>query len=174
MRPLLKRLLPSLAPLALSACLLPVPELENASVEGKWTVTAKNETDQCMFDNWVPGALASFEIVIEQFGENDREVTARLDGLLGFAFWVGVGTADLKGQIQGDQLSLSLLGVNNEMATNGCVFKREIRVTAQVDKDRLERGQITNIPRPIAAAPECEKFLRCQASQSFDGRRLGQ
>lgn len=161
-----------LAPLFLPGCLLPVPQLENAAADGRWAVTVKNETDGCTFDNWVPGAVAGFEIVIEQFGEENRELAARLDGLAGLALWVGLGTAELKGRVEGNELSLILRGVNNETASDGCVFRRELRVTAEVDGDRLVGGRIAHFPMRTGA-PECPNLVNCEALQTFDGRRVG-
>ncbi len=161
------------APFVLSACVLSVPELENAAIQGRWSLTLKNEEDQCMFNGWMPGALATFDIVIDQFGAKGRDVSARLDGFLGLAFWIGLGTADLSGRIEGDQLSLTMLGINNETAADGCVFKREIRVTAQVEGDRLTRGRISHIPTG-SSGDACQMYKTCRAVQTFDGRRLGE
>lgn len=161
------------APLALGSCLLGVPALENAAIDGRWSIIIKSEVDQCMFDGWTPGTVAGLEIVIDQFGDGGRDVKARLDGLAGLGFWLALGTAELSGRIEGDQLSLTMLGINDEKALNGCVFRRELRVTAQVDGDRLRQGRIVHIPT-AGTAPECQMFVSCQALQSFDGTKVGQ
>jgi len=156
----------------LPACLVSVPSLENAEVAGRWSLTVKNEDDNCMFEGWTAGGVGTFEIVMNQFGEDRREVNARLDGLLGLALWLGLGTQDLSGVVEGDELSLTMFGARDETASTGCVFRREIRVKTRIEGDRLRNGEIIQRPRPISGTG-CERESTCRALQSFDGVRVG-
>ena len=166
----LKVVVPLATVFLLPACLLTVPELENAKAEGRWTLTLKNEEDKCGFEGWMPGGGA-FEIVIRQGGSNEREIEATLEGVVGLVLWFGLGTNALVGSIEGDQLSLAMFNTKPETAANGCLFKRELQVTAQVDGDRLKHGRVLHIPT-AGPEPQCQQYRACQALQTFDGRRL--
>ncbi|MDX2024555.1 MAG: hypothetical protein SF187_30215 [Deltaproteobacteria bacterium] len=159
----------ALVALATSAgCWLGVPPLQNAPVSGTWSMSIKNGSDACMTDGWMPGAVSSFEIKLQQFGEDNEQVSAELQGILGLAFWLGVGSSTLTGRIEGDELSLTLLGAKDEML-RGCTYRREVRVTARVQSDRLRDGRITHIIRTDAA---CPGISGCELQQTFDGTRI--
>lgn len=153
-----------------AGCLLGVPALQNARVDGTWNMSVKNEADHCMFDGWMPGSVNSIEIKIEQFGDDEGDINAQLQGLLGFVFWAGLGTSTLTGNIKGEDLDLTLLGTKDEIL-RGCTFRREIRVTARAKSDRLRDGRITHVLR-TAGGQVCATLNACQAIQTFDGTRI--
>lgn len=155
---------------AISGCLLEVPALKNARVAGAWNISIKNEKDTCMFDGWMPGSVNSLELKIDQFGDDQGDINAQLQGLLGFVFWAGVGTATLTGTISGEDLDLTLLGTKDEML-RGCTFRREIRVKVKSKADRLTNGRLTHVLRATGAST-CETLNACEAIQTFDGTRI--
>jgi hypothetical protein len=169
-RLVLKTIIPSAFLFLLPSCLLGVPELENAKVEGTWSMSVKNEANGCMFEEWAPGSVNAFEIKLEQFGEKKSDVNAQLQGLVGLAFWAGIGTSTLTGKIDGEELDLTLLGTKDEV-TKGCVFRREIHVTAQVQKDRFREGRIVHMLRATPGG-SCGPLNGCQTMQTFDGTRI--
>jgi hypothetical protein len=156
-------------------CLVDIPEVENANLAGTWTLTIANRDNGCAFADWnADGAnTLTADLTITQEQANVR---ATVEGLVWVIFALGLGSPNLDGTVDGQDLDLSLKSQTEVMGPKTCVYTLQVRAVAKVvRKDGvqvLQDGRITYSPFTFKDAnPDCQPLMGCENLQVFSGLR---
>jgi hypothetical protein len=137
-----------------------------ADVEGQYSVAVTNRDNGCAFESFDDGATATnIPLTVTQDGSN---LSAKIGGLTGTAFSLLVGVDTLQGQIQGNELSLAIVGTATQ--TQGeCSFSIDVHAEATASGDALQ-GTLEYVP-DTAEGAQCAALVGCSTYQDFAGSR---
>lgn len=138
----------------------------DANVEGNYTIAVTNRDNGCNLANWMVGNQATgIQVTMLQEGSN---VTATIEGLVGGYVELALGARTFTGTIDGDELTLALIGTRAQSSGN-CAFTYNATLLGTAAGDtltgRIEYTAATN------GNPDCAALAGCVTYQDFNGTR---
>lgn len=133
---------------------------------GSYTVSVTNGANACDFANWQVGAVVTgVPLTITQ---DQADLTARIEGLIGSFLEVIIGSRVFQGEVTGDAVELTLFGTN-AFTVGACTYTVNGTVRATVDGDVVE-GALEYRPS-TNGSPDCGVLDGCSSEQLFNGTR---
>ncbi len=139
-----------------------------ADVEGNYTVAVTNRDNGCNLADYVVGDMsAGIGVVITQDGS---DVTATVQGLVGAALTLRLGSNVFSGKVDDETLSLDLYGQRPQMKDT-CTFTMNAKIVGKVDGDTLHGRVEYRAATTTPSNPDCAPIQGCLTFQEFNGTR---
>lgn len=137
-----------------------------ADVAGNYTVSITSRDNGCAFANWTVGNTATgIQVTMTQDGAS---ASATVEGVTGGVLMVGLGGRTFTGSVDGNELSLSIVGTVGH-TQGSCAYTHDAVLTGTIDGDFLS-GHIDYQAR-TNGQPDCGTLTGCTSTQDFNGTR---
>ena len=138
----------------------------NADVSGNYTINLTNRENGCNFNNWTVDASTSG--VMATLVQAEANVSATIEGPAAVVLDVVLGARTFTGGVDGDDLSLQILGTNSATSGN-CTYTINATLDATLSGDALA-GTI-KYNAATNGNPDCATITGCESRQDFNGTR---
>lgn len=139
-----------------------------AMVAGQYSVAVTNRDNGCNLANWTVGAMSS-NIPVD-ITQNGVMASATVTGIVGVAVSAALGSNVFTGDVDGNDLNLTLYGTVSHTAGN-CTYTYNAVINATLSGDILQ-GTI-DYKAKTNGNPDCTSMniTNCNSRQDFNGTR---
>ena len=155
--------------LALGACLVPAAcGSGDVDPTGDYQITIVNRENGCHFEGWTEGTTTPYVVLGIRKSLESPALTGEIQGLAGAWVSLVLGTMQMTGEVDGDEVTLTLHGTR-QLVQNGCSYNVIGTMHGPLEGDFLS-GDI-DYTTATNGSPDCGDLQTCSSRQEFNGTR---